>query len=55
MTVISQSVTDHPQLSTYTLIYGMTVIAMIIFLLIRAVTFMKVRDKPGISVTSRDQ
>ncbi|XP_076436012.1 ATP-binding cassette sub-family C member 5-like [Babylonia areolata] len=40
-TRISDSVTDHPLLFTYTLIYGMIIVAIIVFLVLRAVIFMK--------------
>ncbi|KAL8625042.1 hypothetical protein ACOMHN_012051 [Nucella lapillus] len=41
VTVVSHSVTDHPLRMTFTLIYGMTLVAIIVFLVIRAVCFMK--------------
>ena len=42
VTVISQDIRDNPDLEFYTLIYGMGIIAMVVFTLLRAFLFMKV-------------
>ena len=41
-TIISQSVTDHPNLHFYILVYGLTVPLMLITTFLRALFFMKV-------------
>lgn len=41
VTMISPSITDHPQLMTFTLVYGLSVVVMVLLLLLRAVIFMK--------------
>lgn len=42
VTVISRDIRDNPDLEFYALIYGMGIIAMVVFTLLRAFLFMKV-------------
>lgn len=44
VTVISNNIKDNPDMKFYVRIYGLGVVAIVIFMLLRAVIFMKVNN-----------
>ena len=48
-TVISESLTDNPKLRFYILVYGCSIISVLVSMVLRAVLFVKVCDNKFIS------